>query len=124
MAQLDHLILPVTDAEASLRFYQDVCGFQPDGEDGPFSVVRVNADTVLLLSPWGTEGGHHLAFALSPDEFAAPFTRIKAAGVPYGGSYHAVGNMQGPGDEFGARGMGPSLYLFDPDRHLIELRHY
>jgi catechol 2,3-dioxygenase-like lactoylglutathione lyase family enzyme len=121
---LDHLIVPVTDAEASARFYAEVCGFEPDGEDGPFTVVRVSSDTVLLLAPWGTEGGHHLAFALSPGEFEAAFTRIKDAGIPYGDSFHEVGNMRGPGDEFGARGMGAALYLFDPDQHLIELRHY
>ncbi len=124
MAIFDHLIVPVADAEASIRFYADICGFEPDGLDGPFSVVRVSAETVLLLAPWGTEGGHHLAFALSPAEFEAAFARIKAAAIPYGDSFHDVGNMRGPGDEFGARGMGASLYLFDPDQHLIELRHY
>jgi hypothetical protein len=30
--------------------------------------------------------------------------------------------MQGPGNEFGARGLAPALYVFDPDQHLIELR--
>jgi catechol 2,3-dioxygenase-like lactoylglutathione lyase family enzyme len=84
--------------------------------------VRVGADSLLLLAPWGAEGGHHLAFAFSADEFDAAFARIKAAGVPYGDSFHAVGNIEGPGSEFGARGMGPALYVFDPDQHLIELR--
>jgi hypothetical protein len=31
--------------------------------------------------------------------------------------------MQGPGNEFGAHGMGAALYFFDPDQHLIEIRH-
>ena len=124
MAILDHLIVPVADAEASARFYAEVFGFETEGEDGPFTVVRVNSGTVLLLAPWGTEGGHHLAFALSPEQFDAAFARIKAAGIPYGDSFHHVGNMDGPGNEFGARGMGASLYLNDPDQHLIELRHY
>jgi len=121
---LDHTIVPVADAAVSLRFYTEVLGFDADGEDGPFLVVRVNADTLLLLAPFGTDGGHHLAFALTAREFDEVFDRIKAAGIPYGDSYHAVGNMAGPGNEFGARGMAPSLYLFDPDRHLIEIRHY
>jgi catechol 2,3-dioxygenase-like lactoylglutathione lyase family enzyme len=77
-----------------------------------------------LLAPRGTEGGHHLAFALSANQFEAAFRRIKKAGIPYGDSFHNVGNMTGPGEEFGARGMGAALYLFDPDQHLIELRHY
>ncbi len=124
MPHLDHIIVPVADAAASLRFYTEVLGFEADGEDGPFSVVRINADTLLLLAPWGTSGGHHYAFALTATEFGKAFARIKEAGVPYGDSYHDVGNMEGPGKEFGARGMAPSLYVFDPDQHLIEIRHY
>jgi catechol 2,3-dioxygenase-like lactoylglutathione lyase family enzyme len=113
---LDHLILTVNDREASVRFYTDVMGFGYDGEDGPFSVIRVSPETTLQLAPWGTEGGHHLAFALSPEEFDAE--------LPFGDSFHDVGNMQGPGEEAGARGLGPTLYLFDPNGHLVELRHY
>ena len=61
---------------------------------------------------------------MSRAEFDATFARIKAAGIPYGDSFHDVGNMQGPGREAGARGDGPTLYFFDPNQHLIEIRHY
>jgi hypothetical protein len=37
---------------------------------------------------------------------------------------HAVGNMQGPGEEDGARGAGQAVYFFDPNQHLIEIRYY
>jgi catechol 2,3-dioxygenase-like lactoylglutathione lyase family enzyme len=107
-----------------VRFYTEVMGFGDEGEDGPFSVIRVSPDTTLQLAPWGTDGGDHLAFALSPAEFEAAFGRVRAANVPYGDSFHDVGNMQGPGEEAGARGLGPTLYLFDPNGHLVELRHY
>ena len=86
-------------------------------------MVRVNPDTLLLFAPWGTDGGHHYAFTLTTHEFDAAFARLKSAGVPYGDSFHDVGNMQGPADEFGAHGMGAALYFFDPDQHLIEIRH-
>ena len=124
MVTLDHLILTVNDRDASVRFYTEVMGFIHEGEDGPFSVVRVSPDTTLQLAPWGTKGGEHLAFALSPDEFDAAFARVRAADLPFGDSFHDVGNMQGPGEEAGARGLGPTLYLFDPNGHLVELRHY
>lgn len=74
-AQLDHLILAVNDLDASLAFYRDVLGLSPDGEDGPFSVVRVTPDFVLLIAPWGTEGGQHLTFSMSAEEFHAVFAR-------------------------------------------------
>jgi len=48
--QLDHLILAVHDLEASLAFYRDVFGFEAEGEDGPFTVVRVTPD-LMRLSP-------------------------------------------------------------------------
>ena len=66
----------------------------------------------------------HLAFAMTATEFDDAFARIRAAEIAYGDSFHSVGNMQGPGDEAGARGPGKALYLLDPSQHLIELRYY
>ena len=124
MATLDHLILAVGVREASVHFYTEVMGFGDEGEDGPFSVIRVSEDTTLQLAPWGTEGGEHLAFALTPAEFDAALARIRSSGLPYGDTYHNAANMRGPGIENGARGPGETVYLFDPDRHLVELRRY
>lgn len=123
-ARLDHLILPVDDVAASVAFYAGVMGFPCEGERGPFTVLRVADDLTLQLAPWGTAGGTHLAFALPRDEFDAAFARVRAAGIPFGDSFHEVGNGRGPGDEDGARGPGKAVYVLDPSRHLIELRHY
>jgi hypothetical protein len=49
---------------------------------------------------------------------------VRDAGIAYGDSYHDVGNMRGPGEEPGAQGPGPTVYLFDPSGHLVEFRHY
>lgn len=123
-ARLDHLILAVNDLAASIAFYTEVLGFVAEGQRGPFSVLRVADDLTLQVAPWGTAGGLHLAFALPRAEFDAAFARARQAGIPYGDSAHAVGNQQGPGDEDGARGPGKAVYLFDPNKHLIEIRHY
>ena len=122
--QLDHLILMVNDRDKSIEFYTRILGFTYEGEREPFSVVRVTPDLVLQLAPWGTKGGEHLAFAMTRDEFDEVFGRIVDAGIEYGDSFHSVGNMRGPGDEPGARGPGKALYLFDPNKHLIEIRYY
>lgn len=121
---LDHLILQVNALDESLPFYVDVLGLRYEGEEGPFGVLRVTPDLTLQLAPWGTKGGEHLAFAMSRQEFDACFARVKEAGLEFGDSFHAVGNMQGPGEETGARGPGAALYFFDPNKHLIEIRHY
>jgi catechol 2,3-dioxygenase-like lactoylglutathione lyase family enzyme len=122
--ELDHMILPVAELQPSIDFYTAILGCTYEGEREPFSVIRVTPDLTLQLAPWGTDGGVHLAFALPRAEFDAAFDRVKAAGIPYGDSFHAVGNMQGPGVEPGSHGDGESVYFFDPNRHLIEIRHY
>jgi len=124
MATIDHVILKVNDIAASVAFYVDVMGFKLVGPDGPFTVIRVDDAFVIQLAPWGTKGAEHLAFALDEKEFDETFARIKASGIPFGDSFHKVGNNLGPGIESGARGNGPTVYLFDPNKHLIEIRTY
>jgi catechol 2,3-dioxygenase-like lactoylglutathione lyase family enzyme len=74
--------------------------------------------------PYGTAGSEHYAFAVSGDEFDAIFGRLKAAGIAYGPSFNAVGTNTGPGAESGVRDSAPTLYFFDPNRHLLEIRSY
>jgi catechol 2,3-dioxygenase-like lactoylglutathione lyase family enzyme len=124
---LDHLILNANDVEETARFYTEVLGFRDEGRSDPFRVIRVSPDFVLLLGPWPTEGGEHLAFAMPRAEFAQVFARVQARGLPYGDEFHAIGNMKGPSLEArdgGARGRATSVYFYDPNRHLLEIRHY
>ena len=123
-ARLDHLILMVNDQQRSVEFYTRVLGFAHEGQRPPFEVIRVTPDLVIQLAPWGTKGGEHLAFAMSPDEFAATFRRVREAGIAYGDAFDAVGNMRGPGASDGARGATKSVYFFDPSQHLIEIACY
>jgi len=124
MIQLDHVILKVNDLEPSIDFYTSILGFTLEGTDGPFTLLRVNADFLLQLVPSGTPGFEHYAFAVSPSDFDAIFARIKAAGVGYGPTFDTVGTNTGPGEEAGARGKAPTLYFNDPNNHLFEIRCY
>ena len=124
MAVIDHLILNVNEIKASVDFYVGVLGFKLEGEDGPFTVIRVSEDFTMQLAPWGTKGNEHLAFALSREDFDNAFARVKEMGIPYGDSFHTVGNNTGPGVETGAKGPAPTVYLNDPNNHLIEIRTY
>ena len=121
---LDHLILHVNDLAESSRFYTEILGLANEGKREPFTVVRVTSDFTIQLAPWGTKGGEHLAFSMPRTEFDEVFRRVREGGIEFGDSFHSVGNMKGPGQEDGARGPGASLYLFDPNKHLIEIRHY
>ncbi len=122
--QLDHIIIRVNDLAESLRFYTEILGLASDGKQDPFERIRVTPDLLLLLAPFGTSGDEHYAFSMGRRDFEATFGRIREAGLDYGDSFHSVGNMQGPGEESGARGLGKSLYCFDPNHHLIEIRTY
>ena len=124
MAAIDHLILNVNEVSSSVDFYVNVLGFELEGEDGPFTVIRVNEDFTIQLAPWGTGGNEHLAFALSREAFDDAFARMKEKEIPFGDSYHSVGNNSGPGVESGARGPASTLYMNDPNNHLIEIRTY
>ena len=124
MATLDHIILKVNDLAASVAFYTEVLGFVLAGTDGPFTVIRVGPECQLQLAPWGTPGFEHYAFAVSAAEFETIFARIKAAGVAYGPTFDSVGTNTTPGEEAGARGLAPTLYFNDPNKHLLEIRTY
>jgi catechol 2,3-dioxygenase-like lactoylglutathione lyase family enzyme len=122
--RIDHIILNVNDLDETVAFYTEVLGFVREGDDGPFGVLRVSEDFTLQIAPWGTKGNEHYAFALGREEFDEVFERLKERGIPYGDAFDTVGSNQGPGTESGARGMAPTIYFFDPNRHLLEIRTY
>ena len=124
MATLDHFILKVNDLKASVAFYTTVLGFVDQGTDGPFAVLRVGPEFQIQLAPWGTKGAEHYAFSVSRTEFDQIFSRIKAAGISFGPTYDSVGANSGPGNEPGARGIAPTVYFNDPNKHLLEIRSY
>ena len=121
---IDHLILKVNDLDESVRFYQDVLGFEYAGTDGPFTVMRVSPAFQLQLAPFGTAGMEHYAFALSRAEFDSVLAKLRQAGLPYGPRFDSVGKEEGIGNEVGARGAAPTVYFNDPNKHLLEVRTY
>lgn len=124
MASLDHIILKVNDLNASVSFYTEVMGFSLEGTDGPFTVLKVGPDCQLQLAPWGTPGFEHYAFSVSKREFQDIFARMKARGIAFGPTFDSVGLNTSHGQESGARGIAPTLYFNDPNKHLIEIRTY
>ena len=121
---LDHLSLHFNDVERTVQFYTDILGLTNEGTTAPFTVLRVTPDFTIQLAPWGTKGGEHLAFAMPRAEFTEVFRKIRDSGIDFGDSFHSVGNMKGPGEEDGSRGLGASLYFYDQNKHQIEIRHY
>jgi len=117
---LDHIVLSVADVEASLGFYCGVLGLEPVRADewragtAPFPSARVDQATIidLLSSPRTGVNADHFCLVVEPTDFQ----RIRAEG--------RLEVVDGPGPRFGARGVGTSLYIRDPDGNTVELRYY
>jgi len=124
MAKLDHIILKVNELNASIDFYTQIMGFENCGSDGSFSIIRTGDDFQMQLAPWGTQGFEHYAFSVTEQEFDEIFNRVKAAGIDFGPTFDSVGSNTGPGVEAGALGDAPTVYFYDPSKHLIEIRAY
>jgi catechol 2,3-dioxygenase-like lactoylglutathione lyase family enzyme len=123
---LDHLVLRVADPGRSVAWYREHLGLSPvrldEWERGEvlFPSVRVDEHTIIDFLAVGdaapsAAAGHnvdHLCFVVDDVDLGS----IAASGE--------FDDTSEPARLFGARGMGTSIYLRDPDGTLIELRTY
>ena len=117
---LDHIILAVADARASIRFYYETLGFKYED----FALLRVSPTTVLQLIQRPPETSQHMAFSMSRVEFEETLARLKSRGIPFGDHFDSVGTMSGPGKAHGSKKNGDSIYFHDPDKHMLEIICY
>jgi catechol 2,3-dioxygenase-like lactoylglutathione lyase family enzyme len=124
VAELDHVVIAVSDWGRSNAFYRDVLGAEvvelPYGRYG----YRLGKQQLNVHGPGATPepraadpvrpGNSDLCFAWdgSPDEAVA---HLEA---------HGVAIELGPVPRHGARGEGTSVYFRDPDGSLLELISY
>ena len=129
ITELDHIGLRVKDVQASLRFYSDLLGLKNErvdewrkGEIG-FPSVRLNSDTLIdfFLSEEIVEDTNkevnqdHFCLVIEPTDMENLKTKLEGLGV----RIHS-----GPGKRWGAHGDAISLYIYDPDQNVVELRYY
>ena len=117
---LDHVVLIVTDAEASVRWYGEVLGLRPERlqewRQGtvPFVSVRIDDTTIIDLLE-GVPSGRNV------DHVAIVVDEVDLDALA---EHPELEVVMGPMEVFGARGTGQGLYVADPDGHVIELRTY
>jgi catechol 2,3-dioxygenase-like lactoylglutathione lyase family enzyme len=118
---LDHFVLVVSDIERSLAWYGRHAGLpgvrveEWRNDEAPFPSLRIDEATIIDLVPGdpGAGRGHldHICFVVSASELDA---LARAPGL----------EVVDRGERFGARGLGQSIYVRDPDGLLVEFRCY
>ncbi len=125
--EIDHVVLRVRDADASLRFYVDALGCSEERRSDALGLIQLRAgrsliDLVPVDGPLGRAGGPAAGDSgRNVDHIAL---RLEALDEPRLRAHLAAHGIEA-GDvatRYGAEGNGPSLYLRDPDGNVIELR--
>ena len=124
---LDHIVLRTADAARMERFYCEVLGCTVERRRPDLGLIHLRAgaaliDLVTLDGPLGRAGGtgpgaegrnmDHLCLRIDAFDAEAIATHLFANGVDSG----EVANR------FGADGLGPSMYIRDPDGNTVELK--
>src|SRR5262249_14497818 len=114
---IDHVVLRVRDQARSQRFYEDVLGCTLAKFNERISLIHLRFGEALIDLLPATEAGPggpgHLRLSIPSDHLQAAATELREKSVALEGDVV---------QRFGAFGDGPSLYLRDPDGHMIELK--
>lgn len=125
---LDHVVLRVADVPRALAFYRDALGCAVERDRSAIGLIQLRAgaaliDLVALDSELGRklgagparDGGRnmdHFCLRIEPFDEAAIAAHLRAHGI-----------APGPvAPRYGADGMGPSMYISDPDGNTVELK--
>lgn len=129
---MDHIVLNVEDDETMIAFYSEFLQLPTERLEEyksgavPFASLRLNADTIIDLFPkklWektarlgeGRENLNHFCLAVTKADWEGLIKKLEARSIPV---------ERGPVRLWGAQGIGTSIYFRDPEKNLIEVRHY
>lgn len=128
LSHLDHVVLRARDSTGLVAFYREVLGCPVERENAELGLVQLRAGRALidivaadgqLGRKGGTapsaDGGHNVDhFCLRVEPFDPK--RITAHLTRHGITPSEVRRV------YGAEGMGPSIYLQDPEGNTIEIK--
>lgn len=127
IVEIDHVVLRAIDTVVMQRFYCDVLGCREERRQDEIGLVQLRAGRSLidLVSIGGKLGRHggaapageghnmdHLCLRVEDYDEAAILAHLRAHGV-------RIGEL---GSRYGAQGEGPSIYLYDPQGNMVELK--
>jgi len=124
---IDHIVLRVADLARAIGFYCGVLGCREERRIEALGLVQLRAgsgliDLVDVSGALGRIGGpppgdsarnmDHFALQLASFDEERLRAELAAAGIEAGEV----------GERYGAQGVGPSLYIRDPDGNVVELK--
>jgi catechol 2,3-dioxygenase-like lactoylglutathione lyase family enzyme len=125
---MDHVVLRVRDLNRSIRFYRRVLGLKVEHRQPKLGLVHIRAgaqliDLVALKGPLGRMGGAapKRVGGRNMDHMALSLARFDEKRLGAHLARHRIDAGQ-PRPRFGAAGVGPSIYIADPDGNVIELK--
>jgi catechol 2,3-dioxygenase-like lactoylglutathione lyase family enzyme len=119
----DHLVLRCADIEKTLAWYVETLGMAPVRVDEwrrgevPFPSIRASAATIIDLIPAGGTVTER-----NVDHFCLVADRATVDTI--GADTATFRIHEAPSVRFGARGDGWSVYVYDPDDNVVEIRSY
>lgn len=128
LLHLDHVVLRARDASALVRFYCDVLGCAVEREAADVGLVQLRAgasliDVIPVDGRLGQAGGRapepgnghnvdHVCLRVAPFDGAAITAHLERHGA----------RPTEVREVYGAEGLGPSIYLQDPEGNTVELK--
>ena len=127
LREIDHLVLRIVDLDAMLQFYCGVLGCTVEQRRDDIGLIQLRAGTALLdLVPvagqLGAAGGaapgkegrnlDHFCFRVEPFDADAITRELAQHGIA----------VDPPAARSGAEGVGPSIYVTDPEGNVVELK--
>jgi len=124
---IDHIVLRVVDLERMIDFYSQVLGCTVEWRRPDLGLVHLRAGSAMIDlvpvdgklgslggAPPGKEGRNmdHVCLRVSPFEVNDVVEHLRQHGA-------RVGEIR---PRFGAEGEGVSIYVYDPEDNLVELK--
>ena len=124
---VDHIVLRIENLERSMAFYCDILGCVMERRRDEMGLYHLRAgaaqiDLVTLAGALGQKGGasaqtegrnmDHFCLRIEPYDGPALLDYLRGKGLEPGEII----------ERFGAEGVGPSIYVQDPDGNTVELK--
>lgn len=120
VCDLDHVVLNCVDMPAMLEFYTGILGLSVERRIDAIGLVQLRAGASLVDlvagradDPAGPPVLNHFCLGVRADDMDV-LVRFLAE--------RKVEQVGDPAERYGARGMGPSVYVRDPEGNVVELK--